>query len=84
MNEDIVTLIDDDNNEVPFEVIEKVIYNEKTYFVMQPVDDPEFEEGEVVIMALEEEDVLIPVDSDLEEKVFNEFMLILESDEIDD
>ena len=53
--------------------------------MVQPLDDPEVDEGEVVIMSVEEEqgdEVYVPVaDEKLAQAVFEEFLLILESDD---
>ncbi len=74
--ENYITLTDDDGNEVSFEIIGTVEYEEHLYAVLLPFDD---EDDEVVILEVipgetpEEDDFVSVNDDELLGKVFDEF-----------
>ncbi|MCR5602028.1 MAG: DUF1292 domain-containing protein [Ruminococcus sp.] len=74
--ENYITLTDDDGNEVSFEIIGTVEYEDRLYGVLLPFED---EDDEVVILEIipgetPEEDDFVSVDDDeLLGKVFEEF-----------
>ena len=74
--ENYITLTDDDGNEVSFEIIGTVEYEEHLYAVLLPFDD---EDDEVVILEVipgetpEEDDFVSVNDDELLGKVFEEF-----------
>lgn len=85
MNEEILVLTDEDGNDVEFEYLDTVQWNEREFIVLLPLDQ-EGDENEVVIfeivaddegneefMALEDEDTL--------NAVFAEFQARAEEDE---
>lgn len=51
--DNIITLQDEDGQDVAFEFLDLVIYEDKEYVVLLPVED---DSGEVVILLLEGED----------------------------
>lgn len=54
MNEEnIITLNDEDGNEIKFEFLDLISYHQKDYVVMLPLEDSD---GQVVILQLEEVD----------------------------
>ena len=54
MNEEnIITLNDEDRNEIKFEFLDLISYRQKDYVVMLPLEDSD---GQVVILQLEEVD----------------------------
>ena len=54
MNEEnIITLNDEDGNEIKFEFLDLIPYRQKDYVVMLPLEDSD---GQVVILQLEEVD----------------------------
>ena len=78
--ENVLTLTDEEGNDVDFEVLDIVPYKEHEYVVMLPVDD-ESDSPEAVILELleaeedNEEDMLQGVDDeDILNAVFNLFM----------
>lgn len=89
----IVTLNDEDGNEIRFEFLDLIEYNDKEYVVLLPVDeDGENDDGEVVILQLEDdgedtesyvsvddEDVLQAVFDIFRDKFKNEFNFLNET-----
>ena len=79
--ENYITLTDDDGNEVSFEMIGTVEYEEHIYAVLLPFDD---EDDEVVILEVipgetpEEDDFVSVNDDELLGKVFEEFKKIFD------
>ena len=51
----IITLNDEDGNEVEFEFLDLIEYNEEEYVILLPVEETE-EAGEVVILKVEHTD----------------------------
>ena len=49
-DEDIITLTDENGNDVEFLLLDVVEYNNDDYMVMIPLDDEEIEDDEVVIL----------------------------------
>jgi len=89
MNEDesIIELLNEDNQPERFEHLMTLSYKENPYLVMHPVESKD--EGEVVIFAVENEgedgeSYRIVDDEKLAQEVFDEFLLILDSDEDDE
>ena len=56
LDENIIILNDDEGNEVKFEFLDLIKYEEEDYVVLLPVPDGEDEDNEVVILKLEETD----------------------------
>lgn len=56
LDENIIILNDDDGNEVKFEFLDLIKYEEEDYVVLLPVPDGDDEDNEVVILKLEETD----------------------------
>jgi uncharacterized protein YrzB (UPF0473 family) len=84
--EPIIELLNENNEPERFEHIMTLEYKEKPYLIMHPVDDKDLEEGEVVIFSIVTDDkgeeyYEALEDEGLLEEVFNEFLLILETDE---
>ena len=55
LDENIIVLNDDEGNEVKFEFLDLIKYEEEDYVVLLPVSEEE-EDNEVVILKLEETD----------------------------
>jgi uncharacterized protein YrzB (UPF0473 family) len=78
--EEPYTLIDEEGEEAPFEMLDTLIYEGVRYFAMTPIldDDDESEEGEIIILRSEkdgEEEVLVTFDDeDLYDKIGNMFL----------
>lgn len=53
---DIYTLIDEEGNEIDFELLEKAEFEGKIYYAMAPVEQQEGEDGEYVILRLDSEE----------------------------
>ncbi|MDO4739479.1 MAG: DUF1292 domain-containing protein [Eubacteriales bacterium] len=84
--DNIVELIDENDNIVQFEHIMTIVYEGEKYALLSPVDDLEdVEEGEVVIMRIEEgdeQDAYVGVeDEELLEAVFQKYLEIVEDEE---
>ena len=56
LDENIIILNDDEGNEVKFEFLDLIKYEEEDYVVLLPVPDGDEEDNEVVILKLEETD----------------------------
>lgn len=75
-NENYITLTDDDGNEVSFEILDTVEYNDRLFAVLLPFDE---EDDGVVILEIipaedpEFDDFVTVDDEDLVDKVFEEF-----------
>ena len=54
--DNIIALNDEDGNEVQFEVLDLIDYEDEQYIVLLPVEEGEEEEGEVVILKVEDTD----------------------------
>ena len=54
--DNIITLNDENGNEVKFEFLDLIEYNDEDYVVLLPMDSEEDDDGEVVILRLEETD----------------------------
>ena len=72
---DIITLADEDGNEVAFEIATYIPMNDKEYVVLVPQDE---EDDEVLILRVEQEDEETEVfvdeeDEDILQKVFDAF-----------
>ena len=82
---EVITLEDENGQQSDFEVIATLDYKGDTYAVLEEREEAESdsEDGEVLIFKIgneDDEDVLLPIDDDeLEEKVFNEFLKIMDS-----
>ena len=66
--DNIVILNDEDGNEVKFEFLDLIEYDEEEYVVLLPIEEDEEESGEVVILKLEdtesEEESYVSVDDE--------------------
>ena len=78
--DNIITLNDENGNEVKFEFLDLIEYNDEGYVVLLPMDSEEDDDGEVVILRLEdtdedsEEESYVSVeDEDILMEVFNIF-----------
>lgn len=86
-DEEIITLQDENGNDVDFAEVACVEYEGKFYALLQPVDDVEgMEEDEVIICLLEPQDdeteIITPVmDDELAEKVFEEYLKAVADEE---
>ena len=75
-NENYITLTDDDGNEVSFEILDTVEFNDRLLAVLIPFDE---EDDGVVILEIipsedpEFDDFVAVEDDELVEKVFDEF-----------
>lgn len=75
-NENYITLTDDDGNEVSFEILDTVEFNDRLFAVLIPFDE---EDDGVVILEIipsedpEFDDFVAVEDDELVEKVFDEF-----------
>ena len=90
LNENILELMDDEGNKVQFEHLLTFEYGENFYVWLLPVTPLEdFEDGEVLIMRLEEDgddDIFLPVETEEElEGAWNAFLeLYNDEDEEED
>lgn len=90
LNENILELMDDEGNKVQFEHLLTFEYGENFYVSLLPVTPLEdFEDGEVLIMRLEEDgddDIFLPVETEEElEGAWNAFLeLYNDEDEEED
>lgn len=78
--DNIITLNDENGNEVQFEFLDLIEYNDEEYVVLLPIDSDEEDDGEVVILRLEdtdedsdEESYVSVEDEDILMEVFNIF-----------
>lgn len=86
----IITIIDEDDNEVSFEHIDTVLHEGEEYVLLLPLEQPddigEDEEGVVILRIRrgDEEDVYENVeDEDLLDTVFNRYVESMEADDFD-
>ena len=82
LNENILELTDDEGNKVQFEHLLTFEYGENFYVSLLPVTPLEdFEDGEVLIMRLEEDgddDIFLPVETEEElEGAWNAFQMCI-------
>ena len=83
---EVITLEDENGKQSDFQVIATLDYKGETYAVLEEREEAESdsEDGEVLIFKIGEEDgdeVLLPIDDDeLEEKVFNQFLKLMDSE----
>ena len=84
---DVVTLVNDDGEQVEFYHIGTIEVEEKWYVLLEPAEElADIDEGEVVIFRLETaedgEDMFVPIEDDEElNNVFEEYNRLLEEDE---
>lgn len=83
-DDSIITLTDDDGNEVDFLLLDVVEYDEKDYLVLLPLEDEEDEEDNVLILQAvrngEEETYIGIEDENVLNAVFDLFTAQLEAD----
>lgn len=83
-DDSIITLTDDDGNEVDFLLLDVVEYDEKDYLVLLPLEDEENEEDNVLILQAvrngEEETYVGIEDENVLNAVFALFTAQLEAD----
>jgi uncharacterized protein YrzB (UPF0473 family) len=83
--DEVVTLTDDDGNDVDFYVLAELDYKDKWYIYLEPVElNEEYQEGEIIIFELGEneegEEVFIPInDEKLLQEVFELFIKEIET-----
>lgn len=85
-HENIVELIDENDNIVKFDHIMTLEHEGEKYALLSPIDDLEdVEEGEVVIMRIEEgdeQDAYVGIeDEDLLETIFQKYLAIVEAED---
>lgn len=75
MEEGVITFTDDEGNDVEFEILDVVPFENKEYLVVMPCDGED--DGGVVILEIKEEDgeevYDTVIDDELAEKIFEEF-----------
>lgn len=83
-DDSIITLTDDEGNEVDFLLLDMVEYDEKDYLVLLPLEDEEDEEDNVLILQAvrngEEESYVGIEDENVMNAVFDLFTAQLEAD----
>ncbi|MBQ3222400.1 MAG: DUF1292 domain-containing protein [Clostridia bacterium] len=84
--DNIVELIDENENIVKFEHIMTLVHEGVKYALLSPIDDIEdVEEGEVVIMRIEEgedQDAYVGIeDDDLLEVIFQKYLEIVDAED---
>ena len=83
-DDSIITLTDDEGNEVDFLLLDVVEYDEKDYLVLLPLEDEEDEEDNVLILQAvrngEEESYVGIEDENVMNAVFDLFTAQLEAD----
>lgn len=84
--DNIVELIDENDNVVRFEHIMTLVHEGEKYALLSPVDDmDDLDEGDVVILRIEEgdeQDAYVGVeDEDLLEAVFQKYLAIVEAED---
>lgn len=89
LNENILELTDDEGNKVQFEHLLTFEYGENFYVSLLPVTPLEdFEDGEVLIMRLEEDgddDIFLPVETEEElEGAWNAFLELYNDEDEED
>ena len=85
-HENIVELIDENENIVKFDHIMTLEHEGEKYALLSPIDDLEdIDEGEVVIMRIEEgedQDAYVGIeDDDLLETIFQKYLAIVEAED---
>lgn len=76
--DNILTLRDEDGNEIEFEYLDTINFKNREFIVLLPLDELEDEDGEVVILEMKnfdgDNEEFIPVeDEQLLQDVFEEF-----------
>ena len=87
-NTDNIVLYDEENNEVEFEQIAIIPYEEKNYAILRPLDEKNpIAEDEAIVFAIEEldeEEVLVPERNDkVVDAVFNAYYDLLKEQGVD-
>ncbi|MEG0181165.1 MAG: DUF1292 domain-containing protein [Romboutsia sp.] len=85
MQENIVNLIDQDGNEIQFEIILTLEAEGKEYAILMPLDDNEAEEALIFRIDTDEEgDILTPLENDEEyETVVAVYNTLMEEEGLD-
>ena len=87
--DDIISLVDDEGNEVEFEFVTNIEHNGNEYFILMPLEDETDENGEesltqVLILKVEKnegsEESLVTVEEEEEKAVFEEFKKIMDEE----
>ena len=88
---EIITLLDEEDNEVPFYQIACIEHNDDFYAMLQPATEVEgIEEDEVIIVKMleaksEDEDLFEPVtDENLLDKLYEAYIKAVEEEQDDD
>ena len=84
----VVELIDENGEAAVFDHLATIEYGDDSYAVMVPLDNPDSEEGDIIIMRIvhqEDDDVYEGIDdSDLIDAVFERFTMLAGLDDEDD
>ena len=87
--DDVIELINENGEPEAFEHVMTLEYKEHAYLIMHPVGAEDVDDGEVVVLSVDTDDdgqevYNLVEDPELAQNVFDEFLLILESDEEDE
>lgn len=82
----VVELLDEQNQLTQFEHVMTLEVEGAEYVVLHPLEDPDVEDGEVVILTVEqkgeqEETYAVVEDAAVAQRVFEEFLAIMDSEE---
>lgn len=82
----VVELLDEQNQPTQFEHVMTLEVEGAEYVVLHPLEDPDVEDGEVVILAVEhqgdeDETYAVVEDAALAQRVFEEFLAIMDSEQ---
>lgn len=76
-DENIILLTDEDGEEIPYELLDDMILDDRRFVILAPAYDDEMDDGTVVIFEIIEEDgeeTFAPVESEaIEQRVFDCF-----------
>lgn len=76
-DENIILLTDEDGEEIPYELLDDMILDDRRFVILAPAYDDEVDDGTVVIFEIIEEDgeeTFAPVESEaIEQRVFDCF-----------
>lgn len=91
--DDVISLVDDEGNEVDFEFVTDIEHNDNTYFVLMPIEENELQDDEVndeepsaqvLILRLhkneDDEESLETIEEAEENEVFEKFKKIMEEE----
>ncbi|MFO7295352.1 MAG: DUF1292 domain-containing protein [Caldicoprobacter sp.] len=91
MESNIIELIDENDEVVQFEHLLTLDFDGREYIVLMPIeeDEPDSDEGEVVILRVEQDDegndIYVSIEDEEElEEVFQAFLQVIEQEEVID